>query len=333
MNRIFAGETCVVAVGGNAVESDSEILDQATVNAAMNNIVEAFGCSRLAVVHGNGPQYGHLMEQNPELPSNEIIECTQEWIGNALMNGIFSALGPTNLRLVSVNMTRVLVDPDDQSFSTPVKGVGQWVEGADKFIQQEVPYIAHPTKAGFFREAGASPEPKRIIGVEEIADAVKRMSIVICGGGGGVPVVEVKHPPFRVFDFRMERAFVVNSLPYFLSPPMKAVVDKDRTANLIGQEIGARVLVIVTAVDGFYENYGKPDQRFVPDMSPDEAFQRVRENSLGKGSMNPKLEAAARFVKSDGGRTAVITSIDALPRLQEGDFSRATRIIDLRNWF
>lgn len=328
MGKILNGETCVVAVGGNAVEDGEEIVSDRAVAGAMRNVVQAFGNCKLAIVHGNGPQYGYVLDQlSADLTSNEVVRFTQDWIGGELMAGLTKALqGSQYLRPMMIHPTRVLVDENDPSFEKPCKGVGRWLTDSGSFIERGLPFVEHPKDRGRFREAVASPEPKGIIGVEELVAAISKNTITICGGGGGVPVVEKKRRAVKVVHMDSGSSFVVDPVSYFDSPRVKAVVDKDKTANLIAQAIGARALVILTAVDGYYDDFGGALETFVPEMEPWEALQRVENYPSGNGSMNPKLEAAARFASSAPGRLAVITSIDQLPRLAEGDFSRATRI-------
>ena len=314
----------VVAFGGNAIAQDGDLFSQGAVTNAMGPTLDLFANSKLAIVHGNGPQVGAIYKEvadsGGEMTHAEVILATQDRIGRLFMESMRE-----QSREHSLHNTQVIVDPRDDTFSNPVKGVGDWEEGFQSFFMAGVQYVKHP-KTGLYREAVASPEPMGIVDEQEIQRLVNSGCALVCGGGGGVPVkprydarqVGCNGEGVRVFEAGGEFTLVSE----------KVVIDKDLVAGLIGKAIGAQVMLILTNVDGFYENYGVANERLVDSMNPKEVRQRIGSNAKGGGSMNPKLEAAARFAESDSGRVAVITNLDQIGRISFGDWSKATFVSD-----
>ncbi|HME01688.1 MAG TPA: hypothetical protein VKG38_01485, partial [Solirubrobacteraceae bacterium] len=137
-----------------------------------------------------------------------------------------------------------------------------------------------------------SPEPRRIVQLDAIEQLVAAGFVVVCAGGGGVPVIEDANGRYR---------------------GVEAVIDKDRTSALLAIDLGVDALVLATDVDAVYENYGTPQQRPILAAAP----QTLRQLELPEGSMGPKVEAVCRFVEATGGRAA-IGSLYEVPQLLEG---------------
>ena len=130
---------------------------------------------------------------------------------------------------------------------------------------------------------------KEIVEIGTIRDLVNSGHVVIAAGGGGIPV-------FRTDGYHLKGA--------------AAVVDKDFTSELLAEELDADLFIILTAVEKVAVNFGKPDQRWLDELTPDEAEKYMEEGQFAKGSMLPKVQAAVKFARSKPGRTALITLLD-----------------------
>ncbi|MDA9762172.1 carbamate kinase, partial [Desulfobacterales bacterium] len=261
---------------------------------------------RIIITHGNGPQVGNLLLQQescdavPKLPLEILVAQTQGQIGYMIESALDEALmaqGADFNPLVSL-ITYVVVDEKDPAFSNPTKPIGPFFTSDEA---EKLDYTTIETPNGF-RRVVASPKPVTIIEKKEIDRLLKSGFIVICCGGGGIPVV------------RNGRAF----------NGVDAVIDKDLASALLATEIGADLLVIATDVDGVFVNFNTPKQRLIPQMQIDDARDFLRNEKGSRGSMGPKVEAALQFVRG-GGKRAVITSIEAICDSVEG--TSGTRII------
>ncbi len=251
-------------------------------------------------------QVGNLLLQQescnavPKLPLEILVAQTQGQIGYMIESALDEALmaqGADFNPLVSL-ITYVVVDEKDPAFSNPTKPIGPFFTSDEA---EKLDYTTIKTPNGF-RRVVASPKPVTIIEKKEIERLLKSGFIVICCGGGGIPVV------------RNGRAF----------NGVDAVIDKDLASALLATEIGADLLVIATDVDGVFSNFNTPKQRLIPRMQIDEATDFLRNEKVSKGSMGPKVEAALQFLRG-GGKRAVITSIEAICDSVEG--TAGTRII------
>ncbi len=186
--------------------------------------------------------------------------------------------------LVSL-ITYVVVDKKDPAFLNPTKPIGPTFTAAEA---EKLAYPTMQTPKGI-RRVVASPNPVTIIEKREIQRLIKAGFIVICCGGGGIPVV------------RKGRAF----------SGVDAVIDKDLASALLAREVGAGLLVIATDVAGVLADFGTPQEKLVRRMTVKDARDFLKHDNAGKGSMGPKIEAAVRFLESGGSR-AVITGLDAI---------------------
>ncbi len=192
--------------------------------------------------------------------------------------------------LVSL-ITYVVVDENDPAFISPTKAIGPFFTAVEA---EKLDYPTMETPKGF-RRVVASPKPVTIIEKREIQRLIDSGFIVICCGGGGIPVV------------RNGRAF----------NGVDAVIDKDLVSALLATEIGADLLVIATDVEGVLADFNTPNQKLISQMQINEARDFLAGNKSGKGSMGPKVEAALKFIQS-GGKRAVITSIEAISDSVQG---------------
>jgi len=289
--------TLLIALGGNALiqkGQEGTIAQQfENLRISIRQIASLTSEYRIIITHGNGPQVGNLMLQQescdavPRLPLEILVAQTQGQIGYMIESVLDESLmeqGAAFNPLVSL-ITYVVVDETDPAFTNPTKPIGPVFTAVEA---EKLDYPTMETSRGF-RRVVASPKPVTIIEKREIQRLIDSGFIVICCGGGGIPVV------------RNGRAF----------NGVDAVIDKDLVSALLATEIGADLLVIATDVEGVLADFNSPNQRLISNMSVNEAEDYLVGNKSGKGSMGPKVEAALKFVQS-GGKRAVITSIEAI---------------------
>jgi len=293
----------LVALGGNALIRKGQkgtIPEQfENLKAPIRQIATLARDYRIIITHGNGPQVGNLLLQQescdkvPKHPLEILVAQTQGQIGYMLESALDEALmaqGGDFIPLVSL-ITYVVVEEKDPAFARPTKPIGPVFTAAEA---ETLDFTTAETPDGF-RRVVASPRPVTIIEKREIKRLIEAGFIVICCGGGGIPVV------------RNGRAF----------NGVDAVIDKDLASALLAAEIGADLLVIATDVAGVFANFNRPEQRLIPRMSVAEAAGFLNHDQNGKGSMAPKVEAALQFVKG-GGKRAVITSIEYICASETG---------------
>lgn len=298
------GRSVVVAIGGNALSPAGELASVGNqfrhTRDSMEPIVDlALQGWKIAVVHGNGPQVGDELQRNEvarskveQLPLGVLVAATAGWIGYMIQQSLQNALeaAGSDRRVVTL-ITQSLVDPDDPSMREPTKFIGRAIRpGVAEELREEGIGIEADSR-GNLRRRVPSPAPVSIRESRMVTELVARGDIVIAAGGGGIPV--------------------------YLDPQLglegvDAVVDKDRAAALLGHEIGASVLLILTDVDGVYENWGKQDARLLSRLTASEARGLIESGALGSGSMGPKVEAAAHFVEG-GGERAIIAALHEGP--------------------
>lgn len=284
----------LIALGGNALIKKGQ---EGTIQQQFENlrvpirqIAELSEEFRIVITHGNGPQVGNMMLQQesckkvPKLPLEILVAQTQGQIGYMIESAIDEALmemGINDRLLVSL-ITYVVVDKNDPGFKNPTKPIGP------AFSRQEASFLEYPTMVTpkGYRRVVASPEPLTIVEKREIKSLIKMDFIVICCGGGGIPVI------------REGRAF----------SGVDAVIDKDLASALLAEEVAVDIFIIATDVVGAMLNFGTSDQKLIRQLTKESADQYVHEGQFGGGSMQPKVEAAVRFVNRTGKR-AVITSI------------------------
>jgi carbamate kinase len=291
----------VIALGGNALAQPGE---EGTITEQFRHTRESLGAIvelaaegwRIAIVHGNGPQVGNALVQNelarevvPPLPLGVLVAGTEGWIGYMIQQSLQNALARAGVeRQVVTLVTQVLVERDDPSLREPSKPIGRTMDEATaRHLARELGWDVAPVKDGWRRVVG-SPHPIAIVEREMIRTLADAGHLVIAAGGGGTPVYRD---------------------PVLGLEGVDAVVDKDRAAAVLGRDIGASVLVILTDVEHVYTGYGTPDQEPLRRITVSEAERLVASGELGSGSMAPKVEAAAQFVR-DGGRRAVIARLD-----------------------
>jgi carbamate kinase len=296
----------VVALGGNALLRRGEPLtaenQRTNARAACKALAPVALEHELVLSHGNGPQVGLLALQGaaytkvPAYPLDLLGAQTDGMIGYIIEQELGNLL-PQEKHLATL-LTQIEVDPDDPAFQDPTKPIGPVYDADDaSALAAEKGWTFKPD-GDSMRRVVPSPLPTRIIGVETVETLLDRGWVVICTGGGGIPVMHTDEPvPAGTRLVGVE-----------------AVIDKDLASALLAVDLKADVLAIVTDVDGVYEGWGTPDQRLIEHATPGE----LAKTEFAEGSMGPKVKAACRFAEQTGGR-AVIGSITQTQALLSGE--------------
>ncbi|MFB6207353.1 MAG: carbamate kinase [Haloglomus sp.] len=281
----------VVAIGGNAIaESGADSWDEqvATVRETVAELAPLVRdrYDEVVLTHGNGPQVGNRLlereaaDETPDLPLDALVAETQAQLGYALQRALDGLLD----RSVASLVTQVVVDREALDAADPTKPVGPWytAEEADAkpFETRQVGRGERP-----YRRVVRSPRPERILEAPEIRAVLDAGHPLVCGGGGGVPVVECGDGGFE---------------------GVPAVVDKDHTTRLIGEAVGATDLVFLTDVDHVYVGYGTDSERALGDVPAAELRTHLDAGEFPEGSMGPKVRACLAFLDG-GGERAVVT--------------------------
>ena len=276
------GKKIVIALGGNALGNNlpEQMVAVKTTAKAIVDLVE--DGNEVVVVHGNGPQVGVInnamgefaSEHNEDpTPLSVCVAMSQAYIGYDIQNALreeFLNRGGKVPPVVTV-VTQVRVDKDDPAFQNPTKPIGRFMtkEEAEAEAQKRGWNIKEDAGRGY-RRVVASPKPKEIVELSAIKAMSDAGELVICCGGGGVPVVsEGKHLAGAA-----------------------AVIDKDFAAALLAESLEADMLIILTAVEKVAIRYGKPDQEWLTDLSVEEAQKYADQGEFAPGSLLPKVQAA-----------------------------------------
>ena len=290
----------VVALGGNALGKNlTEQFAAVKVTAkAIADLIEAG--HDVIITHGNGPQVGKidaamnaLLLEDPTEEKTTLSMCvamSQAYIGYDIQNALWKELMRRGrYKPVVTIITQVEVSNDDPAMKNPTKPIGKFMtkEQAERLRDQYGYAIAEDAGRGW-RRVVASPQPQYIIELDAIRASSRAGSVVICCGGGGIPVR-------RKGDYLKGCA---------------AVIDKDYCSALLAENLNADMLLILTAVEKVKINFNTPDEQSIDRMTVAEAERYIDEGQFAKGSMLPKVEAAVRFVKGGEGRRAVITDLN-----------------------
>jgi carbamate kinase len=296
-------KTVVVALGGNAILQPGQ---KGTFEEQMANVrvtceqlvhmVES-GKYRVVVTHGNGPQVGNLLLQHEAgkdvAAPMPLFVCgaeSQGLIGLMIqqnLGNLLAAQGKGDIPVATV-VTQVVVDKNDDAFVHPSKPVGPFYSEAEaKALETEKGYDVREDAGRGWRRVVPSPDPIEINEKTAIRQLVEARSIVIASGGGGIPVIR-------------ENGQLVG---------VDAVIDKDLAGERLAVDVGASIFMVLTDVDSVRLNYKTPGEKALSTLTVEEAKRYAQEGHFAKGSMEPKVRAAIRFVEA-GGEKAIITSLD-----------------------
>ena len=303
----------VVALGGNAISKPGlqGTLDQQfqqtrkTTDRLADAIAEGY---QLIVTHGNGPQVGNVLRRVEiarselyPLPLEVCVADTQAgmgyMIGQCLMNDLAGRGVP---QVTTTIVTSVLIDRNDPAFANPTKPIGPRFERAiAEAYRREDGWHIREMADGKYRRVVPSPQPIEIVELDTIASLVEAGKTVICCGGGGIPVYKSEAGNFQ---------------------GAAAVVDKDLTTALLATELGVSTMIILTAVEHVYLNFGMPYQEQLDSLTQSEAEQHLADDHFRSGSMRPKVEAAIEFLKKSPAMqpSVVIGHVDKFAEILAG---------------
>ncbi|AMF99952.1 carbamate kinase [Vibrio harveyi] len=271
----------VVAVGGNALLQRGEVMScenqQKSIAQTATSLAELSKNYRLVIVHGNGPQVGLLSLQNnaykdcPPYPFDVLGAETQGMIGYLIQQGLNAAIED---RYTTTILTRIVVDENDPAVADPSKFIGPvYTEEQAKQLAEANHWVVKPD-GSHWRRVVPSPKPQEILEIKAIKDLLEKEHLIICGGGGGAPVIE------------KDGAYV----------GFEAVIDKDMTAALIAEQIGAEHLLILTDGTHVCLNWGTPQEQKLENVT----IEQMKLYSFPAGSMGPKVDACCQFVEKTG---------------------------------
>jgi len=300
----------LVAMGGHAFMQPGEAgtIEDHERNAAriatlLMTLVERD--YHVCITHGNGPQVGNLLLQQevagsgvPALPLDVLVAMTEGSLGYILQQALLNELRKRqSKRYVVTVVTQVVVDESDPAFQQPSKPIGPFLSREEAEKRRDALGWKVKEDAGRgWRRLVPSPSPVRVVQRHMIRDAVRQGHIVIACGGGGIPVHRKPDGQFG---------------------GLEAVIDKDLTSSVLATDVGAALLVILTAVPQVCANFGRPDARPLGAVTLEEIETLQAEGHFPPGSMGPKIEAVVRFLRA-GGRRALITNPESLPQAIDG---------------
>jgi carbamate kinase len=284
----------VVALGGNALLKRGEPLEaevqRRNVARAATSIAAIARTHKVVVTHGNGPQVGLLAlqaasySQVSPYPLDMLGAETEGMIGYMIERELRSLL-PQH-QIVTL-LTQIEVTMNDPAFKHPTKPIGPLFDRAQaQHLEKERGWTMAADGPGW-RRVVSSPEPIRILELNTIRLLVAAGALVVCAGGGGIPVT-------------VTPAGAVHGV--------EAVIDKDLAAALLAHQLGADVLLLLTDVDAVYLGWGTDRQRALREVSPEE----LRRHAFAPGSMKPKVDAVCRFVEAGGGFAGIGQLEDAV---------------------
>ena len=307
----------VVAIGGNATHPETiagtsaEQKDIAALTARAL-LPLALADNQLVIVHGNGPVVGKILmrqaltrDRVPAMSLDICVAHSQGGIAYLLVQALENALREADSeRHVACLLTQVEVDPADPAFANPTKFVGPFFAKEQAVqIERELGWLMKQDGARGWRHVVPSPLPLHVCDISLVEVLAERGTIVIAGGGGGIPVVRG---------------------PKGVRNGIEAVIDKDMTSALLGRELGMQTLLILTAVAKVAIDFGKPTQRDLDRVTLSELKIWQAQGQFPPGSMGPKIAAAIRFLETGGERVIIARIEDAMAAL---DGSAGTQVV------
>lgn len=304
-------QTVVVAMGGHAFmqPGDEGSHEQHVRNGRMicrqlMTLVERG--YNMVITHGNGPQVGNLLiqsemtrEQVPTMPLDVLVAQTEGSLGYLVQQSLLNELRSRDIRRYVVTVvTQVLVDRDDPAFTNPTKPVGPFLSKEEAEIRREqFGWMIREQPGRGWRRVVPSPTPRKVIQRHMVREAARSGHIVVAAGGGGIPVIKGDSNDYRGIE---------------------AVIDKDLTSSVLANDVGADLLIILTAVDRAYLNFRQPDEVALGAVTLAECKRHIDAGHFPPGSMGPKIRAIYEFLVSGGSR-GLITSADKLQAALDGE--------------
>lgn len=288
-------ELIVIALGGNAISKRNELLSinnqYQNINSTAKFIAKLTNKYRIVIVHGNGPQVGLLALQNasypnvPAYPLDVLVAQTQGMLGYMIQRSLQQH---DNVNQVACVLTQVEVDSNDPSFKDPTKYIGPVYQLEEQQKLQAQYGWQFKQDGKYLRRVVASPKPQKIIELDTIKDLVNQDTIVICNGGGGIPVIKDKSGYKGI----------------------EAVIDKDHSAAQLAIELKADHLMILTDTDAVYENWGTPQQTALGKVDT----KQIQPMAIDDGAMGPKIKSVIEFVQQTGNTAYIgnLTDIESL---------------------
>jgi carbamate kinase len=295
----------LIAFGGNALvrkgQKGTAAEQFVNLQLPMQQIARLSRKFKIVITHGNGPQVGNLLLQQescsevPKMPLEIIGAMTQGQIGYMLESSLDDALmeiGINGEQQFVTLISYVVVDENDPGFQNPTKPIGPFYTAEEA---AKLTYNMVETDNGF-RRVVASPKPLTIVERREIKKLIELDFVVICCGGGGIPVIH-KERKFR---------------------GVEAVIDKDLASAVLAQEIEADIFVIASDIHGAGINWGKPEQKILGKVPRTEMEKYVQEGQFPAGSMGPKVEAVMQYSEATGNR-GIICHLEEIEKAIEGE--------------
>ncbi|MGI9429031.1 MAG: carbamate kinase [Bythopirellula sp.] len=310
----------VVALGGNAISTPGE---QGTIyqqfmhsRESAELLCDAIQAGyQLVITHGNGPQVGNILRRSEiaaselyPIPLDVCVADTQAGMGYMIAQSLMNEFsGRQQSVAVTTIVTTVEVDRQDPAFGAPNKPIGPRLNAADaQAHQQDDGWDIVKLDDQVYRRVVASPQPQKIEELSIIRRLVDAGELVICCGGGGIPV------------YRNEQGLLKGAA---------AVIDKDLTTALLARELDISTLVMLTSVDRVYLNFGRRDQRALDEITREQAQQYLDDGQFEAGSMAPKIEAAIDFLTHAADVAAQVIIADLTQLTSALDGSEGTRIL------
>ena len=286
----------VVSLGGNALGNNAEEQKLLVSNVAKYIVKLMKDGHEVVIVHGNGPQVGMInnafneAKSVPDMPFPECGAMSQGYIGFHLQNALQNELKAQGVkRNVATVVTQVVVDKNDPLFQNPSKPVGSFYSKEEaEVVAKEKGWTMKEDAGRGYRRVVPSPLPIDIEEKEVISTLVKSGNVIICAGGGGIPVIKEGNKLVGV----------------------AAVIDKDYASALVAELVDADYLVILTAIDNVCINYKQPNEKKLTNVSLNEIKEYLKGDYFAKGSMYPKVNACVKFLTNCPNKTAIIAALE-----------------------
>lgn len=304
-------ERLLVAVGGNAthpedIEGTGQEQEEYARRTAASLLPLTSLNNELVITHGNGPVVGKILMRQVltrnrvvPMPLDICVAHSQGGIAYLLMQAIENSLRENdNARHVACLLTQVEVDADDPAFDDPSKPIGPFFTAEEAAeVAEELDWLMKEDAGRGWRHVVPSPKPRHICDISLVQVLARRGTIVIAGGGGGIPVIRG---------------------PKGVRHGVAAVVDKDLTSAHMANVLGIPVMMILTGVPHVSTHFGTPQQTALGRVTLRELRDLQAEGHFPPGSMGPKIDAAIRFLEG-GGRKVIIGQLENAMSALRGD--------------